>query len=349
MFDEHLKNLLHYQQSRWGDSMLERWASLCIGLRDYEAPARDWAIAKERKWELVSAFQKSIRRGDKRMALRLISAMDSMPEEYAYFWKRLCVIACEDVGPADDTLTTFVVACATIFSPKKTGSKNYDLFCFLAEQMCDLSTRSRIYCTYGIIEPAAIRSELPALTMEEKAIVSAILQRKASVQFPRNPWQQWQKQNDWRAEGLLKFVGLTLPLEMTTVEVATPPHKLLFGLPNYCYDMYTRTGLAMLRWLVHGVHGAEEIRKLFRQNKVISPHKVLGEALFFAEGGRIKGELIYQPLYQLEQRLFAHQYGLSLDLWLHLRVLVEKALEEGVIDRVREDVLDQSYSSLFCN
>jgi hypothetical protein len=36
----------------------------------------------------------------------------------------------------------------------------------------------------------------------------------------------------------------------------------------------------------------------------------------------------------LEQRLFAHQYGgLPLKRWLELRILVEKALAEGVIDR----------------
>ena len=32
--------------------------------------------------------------------LHLLSAIEGMPEEYAYFWRRLCVIACEDVGPA---------------------------------------------------------------------------------------------------------------------------------------------------------------------------------------------------------------------------------------------------------
>jgi replication-associated recombination protein RarA len=50
--------------------------------------------------------------------------MDSMPEEYAYFWRRLCVIACEDVGPADDVLASFVVACATVFPPKRTAGAN---------------------------------------------------------------------------------------------------------------------------------------------------------------------------------------------------------------------------------
>src|SRR5438034_1441652 len=61
----------------------------------------------------------------------------------------------------------------------------------------------------------------------------------------------------------------------------------------------------------------------------------LGEVLFFVEGGRIEGERIYEALRSLEQCLLAHQFGLPLKSWSHLRVLVEKALKNGVIDRVR--------------
>ena len=61
------------------------------------------------------------------------------------------------------------------------------------------------------------------------------------------------------------------------------------------------------------------------------------------EGGRIEGERIYEALRSLEQCLLAHQFGLPLKSWSHLRVLVEKALKNGVIDRVREEVLTQSY------
>ena len=75
-----------------------------------------------------------------------------------------------------------------------------------------------------------------------------------------------------------------------------------------------------------------------------SAHKALGEALFFVEGGRIQGELIYAPLCALEQRLFAHQFGLPSNKWDDLRFLVETALLEGVIDRVREEVLRQHYA-----
>jgi hypothetical protein len=169
------------------------------------------------------------------------------------------------------------------------------------------------------------------------------MQRKAGLRSADNPWQEWQKRNDWRAEGLLKFVGLALPLQMTSVEIPVPPYKMLFDLPSYCYDVHTRVGLAMLRRLVQGVKGAEDIRDLFQQNRVESAHIAVGEALFFAEGGRIRGELVYEPLCGLEQRVFAHQFGLPMDTWLHLRVLVEEALKKGVIDRVREEVLHQVY------
>jgi hypothetical protein len=117
--------LHNYQNSPWEQVVFDRGEWLCGTLRNYNSPYQSWTLQKERKWELVSAFQKSIRRGDKVIALRLISAMESMPTEHAYFWRRLCVIACEDVGPADDCLAAFVIACATSLR-KNTEPSSHD-------------------------------------------------------------------------------------------------------------------------------------------------------------------------------------------------------------------------------
>jgi hypothetical protein len=315
---------------------------LCDALRQYDAPSARLVLARERKWEMVSALQKSIRRGDKEIALHLLSAIDGMPEEYAYFWRRLCVTACEDVGLADDVLAAFVVACATLFAPKKTGNKNYGLLGFLAEQMCDLSTRSRIYCSYSVIEPAAMKSKLPELGPEDKLIVSAIMQWKAAVLAPTDSWREWQKKNDWRAEGLLRFVRLRLPLEITRVQTAVPPYKMLFELPSYCYDMHTRVGLESLKRLISA---SEAIGKFFHKNRVKAAHRALGWQLFFVEGGRIKNELIYEPLSRLEQEVVAHQFGLSPGKWLELRILLEEAIQNGLFERIRSEVLDYFYGS----
>jgi replication-associated recombination protein RarA len=97
-----LQEMLTYPNRHWDATPSVRWESLCTQMQSYEAPPRSMILPKERKWELVSALQKSIRRADKQIALRLVSAIDNMPEEYGYFWRRLCVTACEDIGPADD-------------------------------------------------------------------------------------------------------------------------------------------------------------------------------------------------------------------------------------------------------
>src|ERR1039458_748524 len=161
----HYQELRDYPNCKWNAVPSIRWESLCTQMLSYEPPLRSMILPKDRKWELVSALQKSIRRADKQIALRLVSAIDNVPEEYGYFWKRLCVIACEDIGPADNELATFVVACSSIFTPKRTGSKTYDILCFLVELMCDLPGRSRIYCSMSMIEAMVAESTGPELSV----------------------------------------------------------------------------------------------------------------------------------------------------------------------------------------
>jgi hypothetical protein len=300
-------------------------------------------LPKGRKWELVSALQKSIRRADKQIALRLVSAIDNMPEEYGYFWRRLCVTACEDIGPADDELAAFVVVCSSIFTPKRTGSKTYDIFCFLVESLCDLSARSRIYCSMSMIEAMITEGNVPKLSAEDKQIVSAILQQKAAMLSPMNAWQEWQSKTDWRAEKMLRFVGLTLPTEMFNVQLPIPTYKMLFDLPSYCYDKHTRIGQEMLSRLMRGAFGATAIKNFIYRSKVKGALKALGMALFFVEGGRIEGEVLYPSLSRLEQLLIAYQHGLSLNEFLALQTLVLDALNAGTIDQIREEVLRKAF------
>src|SRR5438105_11323137 len=101
-FESKLEELLAYPERWFGEAASERWFDLCSSLSTYQAPSLNFVIEKGRKWELVSALQKAIRRADKATALHVISGIANMPEEYGYFLRRMCVIACEDVGPADD-------------------------------------------------------------------------------------------------------------------------------------------------------------------------------------------------------------------------------------------------------
>ncbi len=291
-----LKELLAYPEHYFGEPASERWLALCSSLSTYQPPAGNFVIQKERKWELVSALQKAIRRADKFTALQLISCIANMPEECGYFGRRICVIACEDIGPADDTLVKFVIACATIFSARSTGPENIKLLSFLAEQMCDLSIRSRIYCSYETVSIAAKKGALPRLEPGDEIILDFIVHKKKTVDLSNSCLYEWQKKNNWRTAGLLKYIGLSLPLESQVNADPVPAARFIFDLPSYCYDQYTRIGLAVLRRLVRGVHGAEAITDFFHRNRVTAPHKVLGEALFTVEGGREKSELVHPSL-----------------------------------------------------
>jgi hypothetical protein len=209
--------------------------------------------------------------------------------------------------------------------------------------MCDLPARSRIYCSFGIIESILGSGLPPDSSLTNEPIVSSIVLRKAEMADPSNSWHEWQRKNDWRAENLLRFVDLRLPMEMTRVELPIPTYRSLHGLPSYCYDMHTRVGKEMLGRLVCGGEGAEVIQSFVRQNKVREANKAVGFALFFVEGGRIQSELAYVSLSELEQRLVAQTHGLSPNQWQHLLNCVQETVERGVIDNVRENILNQLY------
>ena len=343
--DRQYQELMAYPSSRFGMAPSNRWISLCSLMREYQAPPKSVSLDRERKWEMASALQKSIRRADMAVALSVVSAIADMPDEYGYFWKRLCVTACEDVGLADDELVKFVVACSSVFTPKRTGAKNYDLLCFLVAQMCGLHTRSRVYCSLGIIQEATKQVGQMASSPTDAEILSAIAQREAMLLAPANQEEEWMRANDWRAERLLRFIGLRFPMEMIEEPGPMPPYQMLFGLPSYCYDLHTRVGKQMLNELLRGARGAVGIKEFFLQYKIISAQKALGYALFFAEGGRIEKELLYAPLCDLEQRLIARQHGLALDTWVRLMALVKDALATGIVDEIRNEELQRAYGN----
>jgi MgsA AAA+ ATPase C terminal len=338
-----IDELLGYPEHCFGEPAPDRWLDLCSSLTNYQACSVNFAIEKDRKWELVSALQKAIRRADKVTALQLLAGIASMPEDYSYFWRRICVVAAEDVGPADDTLVKFVIACAKVFSPRELGTENRRHLCFFVEQMCDLPTRSRIYCSFESVSIAAKNATLPALCPDDKVILEAIAYQKDGVKAATTRIQEWQKRQDWRTAGLLKYLGLRLPLASRIDTRPLPASRTIFDLPTYCYDQYTRIGLTVLHRLVQGVRGAGAIRDFFQRNRVKEAHKVLGEALFTVEGGRENCELIYPALRSLEQRIFAHQFGLPFDDWLRLCDLTLAALRHGIIDVLREEIVRRQY------
>jgi hypothetical protein len=348
--EEHMNQLLSVPPKEWGHVARPSWCALCEELAGYQwtEPSQPFPFA--RKWELASALQKCIRRGDSSASRKLIAQIDGIGPARAYFWKRLPVIACEDVGSGAFELTTFVVACARVFTPKRSQDVLMSVFAFLVEKLCEAPHRSRTACSLACIAELAVKGNLPDHRKPEDGEIYESLRGRAQLlDRPNSAWRQWQRRNDWRGARLLRFLDFDLPFPVEHVEQHPSAHRQLYGLPSYCYDMYTRSGREVLHQLLSGVAGAQDVREILHNPGVKDPLIAAGEALFFAEGGYIKDELAYACVNDLTQRLFAARFGLSTIQWAQLRDAMNHAVESGTIDRIRAAELHMRYAqeSLF--
>src|SRR5690349_15658793 len=87
-----------------GDTVLQVEASLKDWLTDevkqYDFVQRDTVLKEPaRKWRVSSAWQKAIRRGNVEVAIRMAEGLYSLDPPYA--WRRINVIALEDIGVAN--------------------------------------------------------------------------------------------------------------------------------------------------------------------------------------------------------------------------------------------------------
>src|ERR1700757_296878 len=80
------------------EASLKDW--LTDAVKDYEFVQRDTVLKDPaRKWRGSSARQKAIRRGNVEVALRMVEGLYSIDPGYA--WRRINVIALEDIGVAN--------------------------------------------------------------------------------------------------------------------------------------------------------------------------------------------------------------------------------------------------------
>jgi hypothetical protein len=348
--EEHMNQLLSVPAKEWGQVAQLSWRTLCEELAAYRWTGTSQPFPFARKWELASALQKCIRRGDGNGSRELIAMIAGTGPERTYFWRRLPVIACEDVGSGAFELTRFVVACSRTFTPKKSKDVLMTVLAFLVEKLCEASERSRTACSLACIAELAAKGNVPDHSEpEDEEIFASLTRRALLLDRPDSAWRQWQRTNDWRGARLLRFLDFQLPFPVESVEGLPSACSQLHGLPSYSYDLYTRAGREMLRQLLSGPAGAEDVRKILQSPRVKDPLIAAGEALFFAEGGYVKDEQAYACVNDLTQRLFAARFGLSTTKWEQLRGAMNRAIKSGTIDRLRAFELNMRYAqaSLF--
>lgn len=287
--------------SEWIPSVATLDVDLSDSIRSLKRLAR---VNPSRKWEISSAYQKSVRRGHIDFALKCIYAIYAIEldspdlEAYKYLWRRACVTVAEDIGNANIPLCYIVVkaasVCIKVSTPVEVGLA---VLIELTKLMC-VSKKSRLYCQLSIIENAYKSiSMFDNLDPKSLKFVNSVT---VDVEYKliSEPISSWYKSKSWLTEGMLKYAAYDLkgdyfePCFINTQYQQNTVVNSLYGLPSYAYDMHTRTGKQAINLLLKDA----DIVRFFELNNVhIRKAEVLGYALFYVEGSVFSPDYWYYP------------------------------------------------------
>ena len=351
---------LEFITSKLGDKAADL-TDLAERLEWYEAPVTQVAeYNADRKWEIVSAIQKSIRRGNVAIALEMSATLLRADQEplTTYLWRRIAVTAGEDIGLAEPELVAFVLLCNQFFTPKKFPTLQPKVLSFLTEELAQAS-KDRSLCDFSVISMWAKNGDPGGREGEEiiKQVreCDAIAKSCASNKDRKPYWVNYAGytrllnylvEQDYRTEGMTKFVGLELQFMKggTERQLCSPEYALvtrppmLRGIPEYAYDMHTRVGKRAL------------VR--FSEYEKIKPYLppgterlgALGWALFYVEGGQLDRDVGYpkrDAIEQLSCRLALTAQGIAPEKVGDFLLVVRYSLP--VLNGIRMAIVHEAY------
>lgn len=297
----------------------------------------------QRKWELVSGYQKSVRRGNTRLAVRLVGAMYSMTSEQKYMTRRIGTVVAEDIGAGSPLLTKFVLASFSVYTPTALNdAQTRGLWSELTRLMCE-AKKSRLYCTMSITKDFASSERVYKSLAHSPIADVAMMDTKMTDSMPEAQ-ARWLTSGNWRAEGMAvgSIWHAHLPEEYQSLQLIAQEMtatKMMAGLPNYAYDKHTRYGgkaIGDLRYL-------QSTKEMFKTIKPIDTRDVLGWAVFFEEGSLLDEAYENPNLIAFEQEMIAEHHGLEYDEWMEVRKHARMLISNGTLDESRAEALKGKY------
>lgn len=313
------------------------------------------SVNPDRKWEITSAYQKAIRRSDLKVAEKMVNAFLCLPDQLEYFWRRMCVIVAEDIGPANPTLMAFVFACQEQFKPKKTSLETQAEVIGALTAMMVYSKKSRMYCAMNGIENVMAHKFEKGLTDDGEAYV----EEKWQHLDPLNEWeveyisylQNRPKDLDmtvglwcWKKGNLAEQLGryYSTDPDLALRDTPVPEAVSILGIPSYAYDMHTKIG----KTCTYRLCGWAVVKEILSKTGVNDKAKAVGYSLFFAEGGRHSPEYWDTNVAFLEMKLHYNSLGMTLADGLDLQDVMLQLIANGELNKLREKIAKQVYEGV---
>jgi hypothetical protein len=197
------------------------------------------AVDPAHRWRIVSALQKSIRRGHVPQAVLFATQVHAL--DPAYLWRRLCIIALEDIGFGD------VLACALAIEANRSSRFRQQLgeLKVLAAVVTALASAAK---SRSITDALVVRGT-PTHTIKPAAF-------QAQIESYEAPWLiKYLATRGFSYADLGKFVPAVYG-EWRRAMVTEQHHdpdiagdELIEGIPAAAFDMYTAEGKRVASYL----------------------------------------------------------------------------------------------------
>ena len=252
------------------------------------------------KWLYSSALQKAIRRGHSEIAAMCAASLSAI--DPGYCWRRLPIIALEDVGFGNKIACALVLEAAKSAAFRRKLGERQVLF-FLLDELCT-SVKDRSLCDLAVLN----HNRPPPAKLWRQYI------DKLNLPFI----DSYLAKTGHSAADL----GVQVPLLIEKMPdglsvVENPPDaygdELIANLPACAYDQHTREGKRSYAYFAKACRPA---REFFDQNPELDPVKSVGIVMFLTESAVLDKHLHWQGRSALlckSQRRDCEVYGMTIE------------------------------------
>ena len=263
------------------------------------------------KWLYTSALQKAIHRGHSEIAAMCAASLSAI--DPGYCWRRLPIIALEDVGFGNKIACALVLEAAKSAAFRRKLGERQVLF-FLLDELCT-SVKDRSLCDLAVLN----HNRPPPAKLWRQYIDNLNL-----------PFiDSYLAKNGRSASNLGVQVPLLIeemPDDVSIVE--SPPDtygdEIIANLPACAYDQHTREGK---RAYAYFAKACRPVREYFDQNPELNPVKSIGIIMFLIESAILDRHLHWQGRSALlcrSQRRDCVVYGMTIEQAKQLQSIAQE-------------------------
>jgi hypothetical protein len=232
------------------------------------------------RWLLVSALQKAIRRG--RVPIAVALALEVLDLNASYLWRRLCVVALEDIGFGDPLTCALVLAAASDAAVRQSLGPGRVVTLLVTMLAC--AVKDRTLCDLLHIEHSKLhRKGVPRKSFQDKVNASempflAKYMALKGMEMMRDPLY-WAVPIQWE---MLKEAKISVVVN------DLPEAEIINGVIASGYDQHNAVGK---RAIAYFAKACMPVREILDSHPVKDRLAAIGGIIFLVEGSKLDKQL----------------------------------------------------------